>query len=158
VRASFAAAAAQLERSLGALRRSSLWRTEPVSPIPQPPYLNAVLVGRTSQPPESLLEIALAAERALGRHRRRRGPRNAPRPIDVDVLFLGEEVRHGPSLDLPHPRLRERRFVLAPLVELLPDHPLPPDGATAAELLARLPVRPWAERLGDFPALAGGGA
>jgi 2-amino-4-hydroxy-6-hydroxymethyldihydropteridine diphosphokinase len=133
------------------LRRSSIWRTEPVSALPQPPYLNAVLVGRTRETPERLLETALETERALGRRRAAGSPRDAPRTLDVDLLFVGDERRAGPPLDLPHPRLRARRFVLAPLAELLPDHPLAPDGATAAALLARLPERPWAERVAPFP-------
>jgi 2-amino-4-hydroxy-6-hydroxymethyldihydropteridine diphosphokinase len=130
------------------LRRSSLWRTEPVSPIPQPDYLNAVAVGRGPFPPEQLLELALATELALGR---RRAERNAARTIDIDLLFVGDERRATPRLELPHPRLAQRRFVLAPLAELEPDQPLPPSGATPAELLARLPPRPWALRVGDFP-------
>ena len=98
--------------------------------------------------PELLLELALDIERALGR---RRGVRDAPRTIDIDLLLVGGERRSRPGLELPHPRLRERRFVLAPLAELGPDLALPPDGATVGALLARLPERPWVERLGPFP-------
>ena len=108
-------------------------------------------LGFGRQSPEQLLDLALAIERALGR---RRGERDGPRTIDIDLLLVGSERRTGPPLELPHPRLRERRFVLAPLAELAPDLALPPDGASAAELLARLPHRPWVERLGPFPARA----
>jgi len=80
--------------------------------------------------------------------------RDAPRTIDLDLLVVGAELRSGPGLVLPHPRLRERRFALAPLAELAPDLALPPDGATVATLLARLPERPWVERIGRFPARA----
>jgi len=77
--------------------------------------------------------------------------RDAPRTLDIDLLLVGAELRSGPGLVLPHPRLRERRFALAPLAELAPALALPPDGATVAALLARLPERPWVERVGPFP-------
>ena len=108
-------------------------------------------LGFGRQSPEQLLDLALAIERELGR---RRGERDGPRTIDIDLLLVGSERRTGAALELPHPRLRERRFVLAPLAELAPDLALPPDGASAAELLARLPDRPWVVRLGPFPAPA----
>lgn len=144
----FAAAAARLDAAVGPLRFGSLYRSEPLSAIPQPPFLNAVALGRGRQTPESLLELALAVELELGR---RRSERDGPRTIDIDLLLVGSERRAGPRLELPHPRLRDRRFVLAPLAELAPDLELPPDRATIADLLARLPARPWVERLGSFP-------
>jgi 2-amino-4-hydroxy-6-hydroxymethyldihydropteridine diphosphokinase len=113
--------------------------------VPQPDYLNTVAVGHGGFEPEELLAGAQAVEAELGR---RRGERGAPRTIDVDLLVVGDLVRSSPELTLPHPRLRERRFVLAPLADLLPDLPLPPDRASPRQLLARLPVRPWAVRLG----------
>jgi 2-amino-4-hydroxy-6-hydroxymethyldihydropteridine diphosphokinase len=116
-----------------------------VSPIPQPEYLNTVALGFSALPAEDLLAGALAVEVELGR--RRDGRRDAPRTIDIDLLFVGAEVSPGPGLELPHPRLRERRFVLAPLADLAPELPLPPDGASPRALLARLPERPWARRL-----------
>jgi 2-amino-4-hydroxy-6-hydroxymethyldihydropteridine diphosphokinase len=116
-----------------------------VTPVPQPDYLNTVAVGYGGFEPEQLLAGALAVEAELGRRRDRR---SAPRTIDVDLLLAGDLVRSAPNLTLPHPRLRERRFVLAPLADLVPDLPLPPDGATARVLLASLPARPWAIRLG----------
>lgn len=70
-----------------------------------------------------------------------------PRTLDLDLLLLGEELRSGVAPLLPHPRLRARRFVLAPLCDVAPDWRIPPDGATACELLRRLPERPWARRL-----------
>lgn len=102
------------------------------------------MLGATAEAPERLIAFALELERRLGRAAR---DRDAPREIDVDLLFLGELERDSPRLVLPHPRLRRRRFVLAPLADLAPDLPLPPDGATPAELLARLPARPRVERL-----------
>jgi 2-amino-4-hydroxy-6-hydroxymethyldihydropteridine diphosphokinase len=127
-----------------------VYRTEPVSPIPQPDYLNTVALGATREPPEALLELALGIERALGRVR---GERGAPRPIDLDLLVVGGERRSGERLTLPHPRLRARRFVLAPLADLAPDLALPPDGAPVAALLAALPARPAVARLGALEEL-----
>ena len=82
-----------------------------------------------------MLALAKALERAAGR---RRGARFGPRPLDVDLLVYGDRLSAAPELTLPHPRLRERRFMLAPLAEIAPDSRLPPDGARVAELLARL--------------------
>lgn len=112
--------------------------------MPQPPYLNTVALGHGAFAPELLLAGALEVETELGR---RRAGRGEPRTIDVDLLLVGDLVRTSTGLTLPHPRMRERRFVLAPLVDLAPDLPLPPDGATARGLLASLPERPWAVRL-----------
>jgi 2-amino-4-hydroxy-6-hydroxymethyldihydropteridine diphosphokinase len=115
-----------------------------VSALPQPDYLNTVALGWSARPPEALLAAALAVEAELGRTR---AERDGPRILDVDLLFAGAERRSTPALELPHPRLRERRFVLAPLADLAPDLALPPDGATPRQLLARLPERPWVARL-----------
>src|SRR5690606_5239132 len=98
-------------------------------------------LGRGAHPPEDLLAGAMEVEAELGR---KRGGRGEPRTIDVDLLFVGDLERSSPGLVLPHPRMRERRFVLAPLADLAPDQPLPPDGATPRSLLAALAERPWA--------------
>jgi 2-amino-4-hydroxy-6-hydroxymethyldihydropteridine diphosphokinase len=125
----------QLEASLGPLRVASLYRTRPISPIAQPDFLNTAALASTSLPPAAVLALAKALELAAGR---RPGPRFGPRPLDIDLLLHGDHRSDLPELTLPHPRLRERRFVLAPLAEIAPDLAVPPDGARVADLLARL--------------------
>lgn len=78
---------------------------------------------------------------------RDRAQADAPRTLDLDLLLLGDELRTSTPPLLPHPRMRTRRFVLAPLCDVAPDWRIPPDGATACELLRRLPERPWARRM-----------
>ena len=136
--------AAVLERAVvllegqgfGTRARSSTWLTEPVGGPPQGWYLNAVLAGETALSPEALLSLCRETEREMGRVR---GERFGPRTIDIDILFYGEEVRDAPDLTVPHPRLHERLFVLAPLVEIAPDLRHPVLGLTAAELYRRCP-------------------
>jgi 2-amino-4-hydroxy-6-hydroxymethyldihydropteridine diphosphokinase len=125
----------QLAASLGPLRVASLYRGRPVSPVPQPDFLNTAAVARAALPPDAVLALAKALELAAGR---RRGPRFGPRPLDIDLLVHGELTSGFPELTLPHPRLRERRFVLEPLAEIAPDLRVPPDGTRVADLLARL--------------------
>lgn len=96
---------------------SSAYQTEPVGP-PQPDFLNAVVALETERTPGEVLMTALGIEAALGRER---GVRWGPRVIDLDLLLAGEVVFEEPHLTLPHPRLIERAFVLAPLLELEPD-------------------------------------
>ena len=103
---------------------SSLYETEPVGEfLDQPDFLNAAVRIRTSLEPEQLLDICKAIEaehgRALG------GPRHGPRPIDIDLLLLGEIELNTDRLTLPHPEVTARRFVLLPLLELDPDLRLP---------------------------------
>ena len=143
----FAAALARLEATLGPLVVAPLYLSEPVSPIPQPPYLNTVVIGHCGLAAEHLLAITRQVELDLGRVRNDGQLAEAPRTLDLDLLLLGEELRSGAAPLLPHPRLRQRRFVLAPLCDVAPGWRIPPDGATACELLRRLPPSPWAERL-----------
>lgn len=125
--------------------RAPFYRTRPVSSIPQPDYLNTVALGRTELPPDAVLAAAQEMERRAGR--RRGGPRDAPRPLDVDLILYGDRVIETPELTVPHPRMTERRFVLVPLADVAPDRVVPPDGRTVRELLAELPddgsVQPW---------------
>jgi len=125
----------RLEAALGPLRVASLYRTAPVSPVPQPDFLNTAALAHTTLSPEELLALAKSLEREAGR---RPGVRLGPRPLDIDLLLYGDLQIEGPELTLPHPRMRERRFVLIPLAEIAPDLTVPPDGARVADLLARL--------------------
>ena len=135
VEATLAAALDRLRATLGPLTVAPLYRSLPVSPIPQPPYWNTAALAHTDMEPDAILALAKALERAAGR---RRGVRLGPRPLDVDLLLWGSRTATTPELTLPHPRLKERRFVLAPLADIAPDLPVPPGGETVAELLARL--------------------
>ena len=126
----------QLSSRLTDFRASSLHETEPFDvPGPQPPYLNAAAVGQTLLAPAELLEVLLALERERGRVR---PSLRAPRTLDLDLILYGDLVQATPTLVLPHPRFRERRFVLEPLAELVPDWWDPVTRRTVAELLAAL--------------------
>lgn len=129
----------------GIARESSLYLTEPVDAPPQDWFVNGVAAGHTSLSPEELLAACLEVERALGRER---AVYHGPRTLDLDILIYGDERRDGPGLTLPHPRMHERRFVLAPLCELAPDLRHPRLGVTMRELLARCPDTSRVVRLG----------
>jgi len=119
-------------------RASGLYLTEPVGGPPQDWYVNQVVGGETTLAPELLLEACLAVEREHGRVR---GVKDAPRTLDIDILLYGDLVRDSPELQLPHPRLHERRFVLVPLAELAPELVPPRLAVSVRELLARCPDR-----------------
>ncbi len=140
-----AAALARLGDALGPLDIAPLYRTPPLSPTPQPEYLNTAALGATRRPPDEVLAIAKALELAAGR---RRGPRLGPRPLDVDLLVYGGLTSDAPELTLPHPGLAHRRFALAPLADVAPELPVPPEGRTVAELLAELDDPSPVERIG----------
>jgi 2-amino-4-hydroxy-6-hydroxymethyldihydropteridine diphosphokinase len=115
---------------------SSAYETEPVGEIvDQPEFLNAAIRIATALEPERLLDVCKAIEIERGRTL---GPRHGPRPLDVDLLILGDIELATDRLTLPHPEVRNRRFVLAPLLELDSDLTLP-DGTKLAECLAALP-------------------
>ena len=121
---------------------SSLYATPPWPPVddprhvPQDDYLNLVLRLRTTRSPESLLAATLELEALLGRDRARE-QRWGPRPIDIDLLVHGDELRSTQPLTVPHPRLTERAFVLVPMLEVWPGGTLP-DGRSLASALAAL--------------------
>jgi 2-amino-4-hydroxy-6-hydroxymethyldihydropteridine diphosphokinase len=121
------------------LRRSTWHETDPVGgPAGQGRYLNGVAELETSLSARTLLERCLAIEREAGRTR---GARDGPRTLDIDLLLFGDERIDEPDLRVPHPRLEERTFVLAPLCELAPDMALPRSGTTVAERLAQVLAR-----------------
>jgi 2-amino-4-hydroxy-6-hydroxymethyldihydropteridine diphosphokinase len=111
---------------------SSIRETDPVGFEDQPRYLNAAAAIDTELGPRALLDLLLSIERELGRTRE--GPRFGPRTIDLDLLLYGDEVVAEPGLTVPHPRLHERRFVLEPLAELVPDLTVPEKGSVQALL------------------------
>jgi 2-amino-4-hydroxy-6-hydroxymethyldihydropteridine diphosphokinase len=118
------------------LRASTFHDTAPVGVGPQPIFLNAAAVGETSLSARALLETLLGVERDLGRERPFPG---APRTLDLDLILYGDAIiDEAPSLIVPHPRFRERRFVLEPLSEIAPDWRDPVTGQTVEELLRGL--------------------
>lgn len=141
--------AATIDAALAALGRlegtrvvavSSLYETEPVGP-PQPAYLNGAAALDTTLSPEHLLARLLEIERALGRVRTSE-QRNGPRSIDLDLLLHGDARCVGGDLELPHPRMAERAFVLVPLAEIAPQLHHPATGVLLASLpCARLPAQ-----------------
>jgi 2-amino-4-hydroxy-6-hydroxymethyldihydropteridine diphosphokinase len=114
-------------------RCSSLFRSAPIGPVAQPDFINAVCRIFTRAAPEALMQALLDIEARQGRHRA--GDKGGPRTLDLDLLLHGTERRHSPELELPHPRMHERAFVLAPLVELDPALVVP-DRGRALDLLA----------------------
>ena len=134
-----------LAKSVDVERISSLYQTAPWGYEAQPNFLNCACGGWTSLRPQALLTAVKDVERGMGR-----GPTflNGPRLIDVDILFYGQEIVSEPGLEIPHPRLAERAFVVVPLAEVAAEHLHPVLRVTVAELLQRL--------AGSSPTNAGG--
>jgi 2-amino-4-hydroxy-6-hydroxymethyldihydropteridine diphosphokinase len=144
--------AAMLDRAIASMnsagirvvRRSSLYITEPVGAPGQAWFLNAVVEAETSLLPLQLLHALLKIERELGR---RRITPHGPRTIDLDILFYGSSVIRSKELQVPHPRLAERRFVLLPLAHIAPEFRHPTLHKSVIQLLAetqnRSEVRVW---------------
>jgi 2-amino-4-hydroxy-6-hydroxymethyldihydropteridine diphosphokinase len=129
-------AVASLRAILADLRVSGVFETEPVDVVGrQGPFLNAAVAGAFEGTARELLAALLMVERQHGRKRPHAG---AARTLDLDLIFFGEERVEEPGLVVPHPRFRDRRFVLEPLAEVAPDWRDPVTGLTVAELLSRL--------------------
>jgi 2-amino-4-hydroxy-6-hydroxymethyldihydropteridine diphosphokinase len=150
--------AANLERAIAALpragvqmlRRSSLYETEPLDFLEQPWFLNCVVEAETSLMPRQLLHALQGIERAFGN---RKLVARGPRIIDLDILFYGASVIRTEEMEIPHPRIAQRRFVLVPLAELAPGLRHPVLGATISELIAaaqdKSTVRLWQSQGSD---------
>jgi len=131
-----ALAALQATDGIEVVAASPVYETDPVGPPPQGPYLNAAVQLKTALSPTALLDRLLEIENSQGRSR---GPeRNAARTLDLDLLFYGERVVTLSDLEIPHPRLAERAFVLAPLRDLAPDWIHPVLGDTVDALFDRV--------------------
>jgi 2-amino-4-hydroxy-6-hydroxymethyldihydropteridine diphosphokinase len=141
----------RLNDPAGPVRRSAIYETSPVdSPPDASAYLNAVVEIEFAGPAITLLDALSQIERDMGRPSKR--PRNAPRIIDLDVLYTGNLILNNPEIIIPHPRLVQRRFILTPLAEIAPDLILPGQSKSVQELLNQLEdqssVQRIAERLG----------
>jgi 2-amino-4-hydroxy-6-hydroxymethyldihydropteridine diphosphokinase len=115
------------------VQASSLYRTAPVGFAGQPDFVNAVAELATALEPEPLLAALLTIEQDFGR---RRGEKNGPRTLDLDLLLYGDRQIEQPGLTLPHPRMHLRAFVLLPLAEIAPQLAIPGRGSVAAWLPA----------------------
>ena len=136
------------ERGVEIEALSSTYVTEPVGEIlDQPDFLNAAVRIRTDLEPEALLDACKSVEAERGRGFD--APRHSPRPLDVDLLLLGDLELSGERLTLPHPEVTSRRFVLVPLLELDPELTLP-DGTRLSEALLALPAGQRADLAGPL--------
>jgi 2-amino-4-hydroxy-6-hydroxymethyldihydropteridine diphosphokinase len=129
------------------IRVSSLYDTEPVGEVEQPAFLNAAVWLETELKPRELLWHLLLVEKRMGRVRSQKW---GPRPIDLDLLFYGDETRDEADLKIPHPEAHKRAFVLLPLLELDPDFIHPVTGETIRKLLKKLDPNPPVRKGGRF--------
>jgi 2-amino-4-hydroxy-6-hydroxymethyldihydropteridine diphosphokinase len=139
------------ERGVHVRRESSLYETEPIDIRDGGWFLNGAIEAETQLTPAELMQVLLEIERALGRQRKTRpvAGLKESRTIDLDILLFGSSAVRQPGVEIPHPRMAERKFVLAPLAEIAPDVRHPVLERTIVELLAaskdRSAVRPFKE-------------
>ena len=126
------------------IRRSSIYRTEPVGFKKQPWFLNQAIEIETGLSPLDLLKAVKTVETEMGR---KPGRKNGPRPIDIDILLAGSTIIQTKDLEVPHPRLHERRFVLVPLAEIAPGSAHPVLKKSVRAILKKCPDRSAVERL-----------
>jgi 2-amino-4-hydroxy-6-hydroxymethyldihydropteridine diphosphokinase len=129
-----------LKRALAALapeisvtKTSKMYETAPMYVTDQPEFLNMVYEAVTELPPQDVLQKIKTIQKEMGEHEH-----NRPRIIDIDILFYGDEIIGTPELTVPHPKIAERAFVLAPMADIVPDFVHPILHGTIAELLAKL--------------------
>jgi 2-amino-4-hydroxy-6-hydroxymethyldihydropteridine diphosphokinase len=135
---------AAIARLRGVLAVSSFYETEPVEFTEQPWFLNCAVAVRTELTPEQFLAKIQQIEHEMGRRRiRPKGPRN----IDIDILLFGDSIINTPELDVPHPAMHQRRFVLEPLNEIAPEARHPVLKKTVRELLQALPAEEQVKKL-----------
>ncbi|MCX6565378.1 MAG: 2-amino-4-hydroxy-6-hydroxymethyldihydropteridine diphosphokinase [Candidatus Aminicenantes bacterium] len=141
----FAVAAGRLKKEgIRIIRRSSIYKTEPVGYKKQPWFLNQAIDVESGLSPFELLKAAKTIETELGR---KSGRKDGPRPIDIDILLAEDTIIQTKDLWIPHPRLAERRFALVPLAEIAPDAVHPVLKKTVRAILRNCPDRSTVERL-----------